>query len=450
MNTNHPPVTPEEIEEARLTAYALDQLDDGERKLVETLLQGDPKARRTVEETRRVAEMLREAMRQAPPTGPSSSLRSSVDQYLESGQAEEPPVEPVSPAAKHDPSPRRWLAVRWAAAALAVCFLAGVTAVLYGPRLPRVRELAETRRPLHQSEPALAPASSPLPAIEADQASPGAADKRALDELRTRGAADEPSAGAALQASSSGEVVGRSVAKAGAVLKGAPSTHHDWKYGAAPVATAAPSTAPSAGLSPPSDAAAPAGSPALAAKPDTGLAARALMRRAETATGSQDESLRRSRKAEESVAPRSAATASRPEAPSEAGGYPGMMPGMEIGFPAAAPALQAEEPLDPRSAARASRPEAPSEAGGYPGMTPGMMPGMEMGSPAAAPALQAEASVGRELGDRMAKQDAREGGGMGGAAYGAGGYGQEKIKEQSDLALLESASGVGADRKSVV
>ena len=57
---------PEELDEAKVTAYALGELDDEERKALEPLIAGTEAARREVEEIRRAAAALREAFAATP------------------------------------------------------------------------------------------------------------------------------------------------------------------------------------------------------------------------------------------------------------------------------------------------------------------------------------------------------------------------------------------------
>lgn len=82
MSSNHEGAEIREIEEAKLTAYALGQLDARERGEVEALLLRSENARRFVRETTDWAEQVREAYRSGPLPEPSSGLREVLEKEL--------------------------------------------------------------------------------------------------------------------------------------------------------------------------------------------------------------------------------------------------------------------------------------------------------------------------------------------------------------------------------
>jgi anti-sigma factor RsiW len=82
MSSNHERENIREIEEAKLTAYALGQLDARERGEVEALLLRSENARRFVQETTRWAEQVREAYRSGPLPEPSAALREVLKNEL--------------------------------------------------------------------------------------------------------------------------------------------------------------------------------------------------------------------------------------------------------------------------------------------------------------------------------------------------------------------------------
>lgn len=72
-----------QIDEALLTAYALDELEGPERALVEAALKTDRKAQEAVEEIREVAGCLRDAASHDEDYAPSATLREMIEQRLE-------------------------------------------------------------------------------------------------------------------------------------------------------------------------------------------------------------------------------------------------------------------------------------------------------------------------------------------------------------------------------
>jgi secreted protein with Ig-like and vWFA domain len=82
MSSNHEGAEIREIEEAKLTAYALGQLDARERGEVEALLLRSENARRFVRETTDWADQVREAYRSGPSPEPSPGLREVLENEL--------------------------------------------------------------------------------------------------------------------------------------------------------------------------------------------------------------------------------------------------------------------------------------------------------------------------------------------------------------------------------
>ena len=82
MNENQQPYNGK-IDEALLTAFALDELEGPERALVEAALKTDRKAQEAVEEIREVAGCLRDAATHDEDFAPSASLREMIEARLE-------------------------------------------------------------------------------------------------------------------------------------------------------------------------------------------------------------------------------------------------------------------------------------------------------------------------------------------------------------------------------
>lgn len=83
MSSNHEDTTAREMNEARLTAYALDQLPPAEREAAEAVLARSAEARQSVEETAALAACVREAYEQAPALEASVSLREAIERQLQ-------------------------------------------------------------------------------------------------------------------------------------------------------------------------------------------------------------------------------------------------------------------------------------------------------------------------------------------------------------------------------
>ncbi|HUT92418.1 MAG TPA: VWA domain-containing protein [Thermoguttaceae bacterium] len=157
MNADHRDSNTSELNEARLTAYALSQLHETEQAAVEAQLAGLDEAtgrrvRRTVEEIRALAGHVREGSRQDPGPEPSPGLRAAVERRL--GQSADSPAAARANAAtawRRQRAQRRWIAL-----AVAVCILIAA-APLYllvdvsiDPRTEREVALAERQRALEE------------------------------------------------------------------------------------------------------------------------------------------------------------------------------------------------------------------------------------------------------------------------------------------------------------
>ena len=82
MSSNHEDVTAREIDEARLTAYALGQLSGDERAAAEAILARVAAARQSVQETAALAAHVRQAYEQAPAPEASALLREAIQKEL--------------------------------------------------------------------------------------------------------------------------------------------------------------------------------------------------------------------------------------------------------------------------------------------------------------------------------------------------------------------------------
>jgi Ca-activated chloride channel family protein len=123
MNADHRHPNTNELDEARLTAYALGQLHETERAAVEAQLAGLDEAtgrrvRRAVEEIRALAGCVREGARQDAAPRPSRALGKAVERRLR--QLKDSPA--ATPGEVASPEPRRRRR-RWIAIAVAVCVL---------------------------------------------------------------------------------------------------------------------------------------------------------------------------------------------------------------------------------------------------------------------------------------------------------------------------------------
>jgi len=104
MNTNNRDPNSRELDDARLTAYALGQLHEHERAAVEAQLAGldqqsAGKLRRAVEEIRALAGHVAEASRHDPRPQPSPGLRAAVERRLRARTEDLEPVPKTAPLA---------------------------------------------------------------------------------------------------------------------------------------------------------------------------------------------------------------------------------------------------------------------------------------------------------------------------------------------------------------
>ena len=122
-----------DLDETKVTAYALGDLDDEERAVVEALIAASPDTRRDVEEIRAAAATLREAFASAPRHELTPDQRLAIE-----AAAARPPVAMVHPI-------RRFARPLAAAAMLAAA--AGVVIAISIPSLLRARATGVARVP---------------------------------------------------------------------------------------------------------------------------------------------------------------------------------------------------------------------------------------------------------------------------------------------------------------
>ena len=103
MNSNHEQISEAELRQARLTAFALGELDDREHALVESELAGDESARQYVAEVAALAEQLREAYQGQPAAEPSDELRTRIEAQLGTPEAA---TDPSTSAESLEAAPR--------------------------------------------------------------------------------------------------------------------------------------------------------------------------------------------------------------------------------------------------------------------------------------------------------------------------------------------------------
>ncbi|HYW78666.1 MAG TPA: von Willebrand factor type A domain-containing protein, partial [Thermoguttaceae bacterium] len=140
MNDNHrdhTEFTRVELEAARLTAYALGQLDEQERAEVEALLARDEQARRTVEETAALAEHVLRSSPQAA-AAPSSDLREAIEQHVQQKELKGMPMKTTKDPLSAGPAQKRRFSP--ATVAVSVCLLI----VAVGLVLPAMRSAEES------------------------------------------------------------------------------------------------------------------------------------------------------------------------------------------------------------------------------------------------------------------------------------------------------------------
>ena len=117
MSINHD--NNDELNEARLTAYALGQLNDDERAAVEEFLKSQgPEAAQFIRETAALGQLLQQANAQAHAPSPSVSLRAAIDQEIEASKPT------VATAVAAQGQKRRWAsAPAFVASAVVSCVI---------------------------------------------------------------------------------------------------------------------------------------------------------------------------------------------------------------------------------------------------------------------------------------------------------------------------------------
>jgi len=147
MNSNHEDPASRELNEARLTAYALGQLDAKERAAIEAKLARSEKARRDVAETSALADHLNEANRQYLSPQPSAALREAIDGHLTELEVAKMETRPTpSSVAKSSKSRRPLIAV-----AVVACLVVAVVALALPSLLDRQEMAARQTDPEEQS-----------------------------------------------------------------------------------------------------------------------------------------------------------------------------------------------------------------------------------------------------------------------------------------------------------
>ncbi|GEM_PF-156033 len=215
MNENQQPYNGQ-IDEALLTAYALNELEGPERALVEAALKTDHKAQVAVDEIRTVAGHLRDAAAHEEEYAPSASLRELIEERLEGmkpavvregdrpvGEVEGEGDSPIFAQAriKTVPRRRRWVVLAWTSAAV---LLVAVTI----PSLPRFQQ--GTRSDLAMDMEAMksaAPAAEPVTAADSAGAVP------ALGERGEAAESEEASEKPLVRETMAGEFAGKAADK---------------------------------------------------------------------------------------------------------------------------------------------------------------------------------------------------------------------------------------------
>ena len=141
---NHDPndIRNGELDQARLTAYALEQLEGAERAAVEALLAGSDRSRHTVEEIRALAAQVKQAAGGEPLPQQSSELRVVLEQYLPSEEAAEMNAKPEPSSEKAPRRGRRRSTLIWAAAVCALLAAIPGYMLVSGSLRPALRNVA--------------------------------------------------------------------------------------------------------------------------------------------------------------------------------------------------------------------------------------------------------------------------------------------------------------------
>ena len=119
-----PELSPEEIKDL-LAAYAIDAVDDDERRAIDEYLAHDPEARAEVNGLQHSASYLAHTGG-PPPPGVWERLESQIHESI---RADVPPPPRLVPKARRQASPRRW---QWIAAAASVVALAFGAVLVFG------------------------------------------------------------------------------------------------------------------------------------------------------------------------------------------------------------------------------------------------------------------------------------------------------------------------------
>ena len=149
-----------ELDQARLTAYALEQLEGAERAAVEALLAGSDRSRHTVEEIRALAAEVKKAAVQGalPPRSPE--LRVVLEQYLSNEEVAEMNAKPEPSSAEAPRHGRRRSTLIWAAAVCALVAAIPGYVLISG-------SLHQGFQPVALDAPAVTPASDPFAGAKA-------------------------------------------------------------------------------------------------------------------------------------------------------------------------------------------------------------------------------------------------------------------------------------------
>ena len=131
-----------ELDESRLTAYALEQLEGAERAAVEALLAESDRSRHTVEEIRSLAAEVKKAALQEPLASRSPQLRAVLEQYLSNEEATEMDAKPEPSSAEAPRRGRRRSTLIWAAAACALVAAIPAYVLISGSMGPDLRPVA--------------------------------------------------------------------------------------------------------------------------------------------------------------------------------------------------------------------------------------------------------------------------------------------------------------------
>lgn len=165
----------------RLTAYALGELDDADRKAVESLIAEDNDARSFVEDVRQMAALLGEELRKEafPTSAPSSTPAVETVEAI-----------PMSIVADINPKSRfAWR--RWAGYAAAACLLIGMATILLIQSGPTARQAAMQEAPLKDVDTSKIVLQSSNPRLALNEGLADGAERR-IQEIDSRDAKQVP------------------------------------------------------------------------------------------------------------------------------------------------------------------------------------------------------------------------------------------------------------------